>query len=180
MSPSTLNLTHVAGHMAQSQHYEALQANAFTRNLAEAHLARLVTLVEPVHFREDQIIFGSGERSPYLYLLTSGCVCLEIRTPVYAVCVQAVGPNEAFGWSSLVDQSYTAFQVRARESSHALRLRADEVMAACREDPAFGFAIYRRLAALIAKRLWATESRLGEFCGVSPAKTAHLVPCPSA
>ena len=165
-------MTQTVGYMAQERLFEALKTHTFNIGLAESHLERLFPLAEEIRFKEDQTIFRAGERSPYLYLLLSGTVCLEIRTPVYSVCVQALGPGEAFGWSSLLGQHYTAFQVRARESSVALRLDAEQLAAACREDPAFGFEMFRRVAELLARRLRATESRLGEFCGVTGSARA--------
>ena len=174
-------MTQAVGYMAPERLDEALKNHTFTMGLAGAHLERLVALAEEVRFREDQIIFRAGERSPYLYLLISGSVCLEIRTPVYSVCVQALGPGEAFGWSSLLDQHYTVFQVRARESAVALRLDAEQLSAACRHDPALGAEMFRRLAELLGRRLRATESRLGEFCGISgPAKSGRPPECSSS
>lgn len=161
------DLTHVVGNMAREQVYEALKGQSFTRGLAQAHLAKLASLAQEVNFQEDQTIFRAGQRSGYLYLLLSGYVCIEIKSPVYSICLQALGPGEAFGWSSVIDRHYTVFQVRALQPSIALRMDAEQLMAACREDPEFGFELFGRLLELVASRLRATESRLAEFCGIS-------------
>ena len=41
----------------------------------------------------------------------------------YTVSIQALGPGEAFGWSSLLDHHDTLFQVRARERRNEARPR---------------------------------------------------------
>ena len=165
-------------HMTQDQVYEALQDHPFTRRLTESSLAKLAALTQKVGFHEDQIIFHAGERSPHFYLVVSGSVCVEISTPVYAVCVQSLGPEDAFGWSSLLDRHYTAFQVRAREKTTALRLDSQRLLAACEGDLGLGLEIFRRLSELIARRVMATESRLADFCGgVNPAVSRALAAC---
>ena len=159
------DLTHVEGDMAREPVYRALQDQSLTRDLTEGQIAKLTALARKVDFEEDQIIFRAGEQSRYLYLVLSGRVCIEISTPVYAVCLQTVGPGQAFGWSSLLDHHDTVFQVRAQERSTALCLDAVQLSAVCQEDPKLGFQLFRRLLDLVARRLQAVESRLGEFCG---------------
>ncbi|MBI3666816.1 MAG: cyclic nucleotide-binding domain-containing protein [Acidobacteria bacterium] len=153
------------GHMTRNQVYEALKSHPFTRRLTESSLAKLAAIAQDVGYREDHVIFHAGERSSHLFLVVSGSVCVEIRTQVYAVCLQSLDAGEAFGWSSLLDRHYTAFQVRARERSTVLQLDAQQLLVACEGDAELGFEIFRRLSELIAKRVMATESRLADFCG---------------
>lgn len=151
--------------------YEALKSQPFTRGLAGDDLTKLVAFTRQVTFNEDHVIFQAGERSDQLYLVITGCVCVEVRTPVYAVCVQVVGPGEAFGWSSLLEHHDRVFQVRALGSTTALSIDARKLLAACEEDPKFGLELFRRVLELVAGRVRATEARLGEFCGIaSPPK----------
>ncbi len=144
-----------------------LRQHPFTRDLLEPHLSMLPDLSEGVQFGQDEIIFDAGERSSHFYLITSGCVCVEIKSPVYAVCIAALGPGEAFGWSSLLDHHNTVFQVRAWEVTTALRLDGERLLAACAEDPVLGREVFRGLLQIVAGRIGAMEARLGEFCGVS-------------
>ena len=89
---------------------DILKRQPFARGLAEDSLARLLAFTTVVSFDEDQVIFPAGQPSAHLYLVLTGCVCVEVRTPVYAVCVQVVGPGEAFGWSSMLQQHDTVRQ----------------------------------------------------------------------
>jgi CRP/FNR family cyclic AMP-dependent transcriptional regulator len=83
----------------------------------------------------------------------------------YAICVQTLVPGDSFGWSSLLDEHHTVFQVRAREPSSALFLDGQKLLEACRKDPKLGSEVFQRLARVVAKRVEATELRLAEFCG---------------
>ncbi len=134
---------------------------------SERHLNKLAALASTVEFKEDQLILVAGQHSEHLFLLLSGSVVVEVRTPFYVVCVQALKPGDAFGWSSLLNQQDTLFQVRAREKSTAIRWEGAALLAACQEDATFGMELLRRLLQLVAGRVKATELRLGEFCGIA-------------
>ena len=179
------NWIKVVVHMAREQIYEALRVHPFTRGLSEPQLVALANIAREVTFQEDEVIFRAGARSRNLYLLVSGSVCVELSTPVYAVCIQALGPGEAFGWSSLTKHPQTIFQVRARERSTALRLDASQASAAWQENPELGLELLQRILELVAERVKAVESRLAEFMGhgsslVRPAKNfqAAMEACP--
>jgi CRP-like cAMP-binding protein len=146
---------------------DILKRQPFARGLAEDNLARLLAFTTVVSFEEDQVIFPAGQPSAHLYLVLTGCVCVEVRTPVYAVCVQVVGPGEAFGWSSLLQHHETVFQVRALGHTSTLCIDAQQLLAACAEDPRFGLELFRRVLDLVAGRVRAVEARLAEFCGIA-------------
>ena len=91
---------------------------------------------------------------------------VELRTPSYVVSVQAVGPGEAFGWSSLLEGHDTLFLVRAREHTTALRLDGHALKVACHEDTLLGMEVLLRALALVAGRVRTTEIRFAVMCGV--------------
>jgi CRP-like cAMP-binding protein len=143
-----------------------LRAHAFTRGLSDSQIDTLAALATPVTFEESQVILESGERSTSFYLLVEGSVAVELRTPRYAVCVQAVGPGQAFGWSALLDHQDTVFEVRSRERCTALRLGGAALSAAFQTDAPLGVEILRRTLQIVAGRVKATELRFAEMCGV--------------
>jgi CRP-like cAMP-binding protein len=145
---------------------QALGDHAFTRGLTDSQVAALVALASEVAFEENEIILQDGQRSKSFYLLTSGSVAVELRTPRYAVIVQALGPGQAFGWSALLTHQDTLFQVRAREHTTALRLEGEALTALCRADCNLGAEILLRTLQLVAGRVKATELRFAEMCGV--------------
>jgi hypothetical protein len=48
----------------------------------------VASLAHRVKFYEDQWILLNGERSAHFYLLVSGSVTIEARTPVYNISIQ--------------------------------------------------------------------------------------------
>jgi len=145
---------------------EVMRSHKFTYGLADAQVAVLAELACEVTFEEDELILVEGQRSKFFYLVTGGSVAVELRTPRYAVCIQALGPGQVFGWSALLEHSDTLFQVRAREHTAALRLDGEALKMACRRDPLLGIEILQRALQVVAGRVKATEIRFAEMCGV--------------
>jgi CRP-like cAMP-binding protein len=147
---------------------QVVRAHPFTHGLSESQVAGLAVLAANAAFAENDVILGAGERSTFFYLLVEGSVAVELRTPCYAVCVQALGPGQVFGWSALLEHQDTVFQVRARERTTALRLDGAALAAAFQTDPQLGVEILRRTLQVVAGRVKATELRFAEMCGVKP------------
>lgn len=151
----------------------ALGSHPFTKHLPEASLTQLASLATKVEFREDEIIIRAGERPDHIYLLLSGSVCVEISASVYAVCIQALGAGDVFGWAALVDNYWAVFQVRSRQPSTALCLDGRRLLEICCAEPKNGLEIFRRLLSVAAQRVAASEIRLAEFYGVAGSAFAN-------
>jgi CRP/FNR family cyclic AMP-dependent transcriptional regulator len=148
------------------EHQSLLRDHLFVRGLSEKQLASLAAVATAVCFEENQIILADREQSSAFYFVVSGSVAIELRAARYAVCVQALGPGQVFGWSSLLDQQDTLFQVRAREQTEALRIPGDALKALCRQDPHLGTELLQRTLQVVASRVRATEERFAEMCGI--------------
>lgn len=148
---------------------EVLKGHSFLAGLPESQIARLSPLAREVSFQEGDVILSAGQQSKHFYMLLSGSVCVEVCARAYTICVQALGPGDAFGWSALLDHHDTLFQVRAREHSTTLRLDAEDLCTAFRQDAELAAEILRRALNLVAGRVQATEAKLAEFCGVRPS-----------
>jgi len=144
----------------------ALKGHAFLAGLSARQLATLSRLAEPVVFEESDLVLVDGQRSAAFYLLTGGSVVVELRTAGYAVAVQALTAGQVFGWSSMLNDQDTLFQVRARERTTAVRIEGAALQAACHDDAELGVAILERVLRVVAGRVKATELRFAEMCGV--------------
>ena len=151
------------GHMSPNQ---SLRTHAFVSGLSEPQMDSLAAIAAGVTFAENEVILVDGQRSTSFYLVISGSVAVELSTPRYVVCVQALGPGDVFGWSALLDHHDTLFQVRAREKTTALRIDGQRLKSKCRTDTALGTEILQRTLRVVAARVRATETRFAEMCGV--------------
>ena len=157
--------TRTLGHMTPAS-CQSLADHRFLAGLARYQIEDLATLATQVEFSENDVILSDGQRSAYFYFLIRGSVAVELRTPRYVVCVEALGPSQVFGWSALLDQQDTLFQVRAREATTVFRIDGAALKRKCREEPSLGTEILQRTLQVVAGRVKATEIRFAEMCGV--------------
>jgi CRP/FNR family cyclic AMP-dependent transcriptional regulator len=140
---------------------QALRAMLQKHHLVQAfeprHVEKLETLAKEVRFARDQVIFREGDECSEFYMIVSGRVALEIEAPDHTLRVQTLSAGDELGWSALLMGSGKHFQARALEPVEALAFEGVELLAACKEDTAFGFAFMQRLLAVVAGRLQATR-----------------------
>jgi len=153
------------GHLALALE-SILRDHAFVQGFTAEQIRSLASVATEAVFDENDIIFADREHSSAFYFLISGSVAIELRAARYAVCVQALGPGQVFGWSALLDRQDTLFQVRAREKTQALRIDGQVLKALCREDPQLGADLLQRTLYVVASRVRATEERFAEMCGI--------------
>lgn len=140
-----------------------LRKHPFVEALAPAHVEKLVSLARPVRFERDQVVFHEGDECNDFYLVVSGLIALEIEEPGQTLRVQTLSDGDELGWSALLMASGKHFQARALERVEALAFDGPKLLAACREDPAFGFEFIYRLLGVVAGRLQSTRLQLHDM-----------------
>ncbi|MFO1312894.1 MAG: Crp/Fnr family transcriptional regulator [Burkholderiales bacterium] len=141
-------------------HLAKLRHHPFVLEFEPRHIERLASLARDVRFERDQVIFREGDDCSEFYLICSGLVSLELVAPGHVFRVQTLFAGDELGWSAVLMGSGKQFQARVLERVDALAFEASELLASCREDTAFGFALMQRLLAVVAERLQATRVQL--------------------
>lgn len=134
-----------------------LQRHPFIEEFPPAYVEKLVAMATRVRFERDQVIFREGDDCSEFYLIVSGLVALEIDALDHVLRVHTLAAGDELGWSALLMGQGKHFQARALERVEALALDGGELLAACKQDTAFGFAFMHRLLGVVAGRLQATR-----------------------
>ena len=134
--------------------------------MTEEQIDSLAAIASQVAFAEDEVVLTEGQSSHVFYLIVSGSVAVELRSPHYTICVEALAGGQVFGWSALLDDQDTLFQVRARERTTALRISGSDLKAKCRQDAELGVELLQRTLKVVAGRVKGTEIRFAEMCGI--------------
>lgn len=142
---------------------EVLHAHPFSHEFEPAHLDRLRAIAREVNFERDQTIFREGDDAHDFYLIVSGRVALEMQEPDHVLRVQTLGAGDEFGWSSVLMGRGKYFQARALDPVHALAFDGPQLLAACRQDTGFGFALMLRMLGVVSERLQATRLQLHDM-----------------
>lgn len=141
----------------------ALEQHAFVAGLSPKHVQTLARLAARTCFAKDQIIFREGEHCSEFYLIVSGPVALEMTLPRGVLQVQRLGAGDGLGWSAALAGRGKHFQARSLAHVEALMFHGPEVLAACQDDPEFGYAFMLRVLDLVSKRLQATRLQLADM-----------------
>jgi CRP/FNR family cyclic AMP-dependent transcriptional regulator len=147
-------MTNAGGVLAMLRHHP------FVAQFEPPYVERLAALAHERRFERNHIIFREGDETSEFYLVVSGLVALEVAAPDHVFRVQTLFAGDELGWSALLLGSGKYFQARTLERVDLLAFEGTEILAACRDDPAFGFAFMHRLLRVVAERLQATRLQL--------------------
>lgn len=149
----------------------ALRLQPLVREFTPAQVERLSQLAEWIEFQPGEIIHREGDECPLLYLVVRGHVAIELPGLHETLRVETVGPGGEFGWTAMLAGAGRYFQARALDPVRALAFDAAGLRLMCDEDTAFGYALMRRLLAVVAGRLQSTRLQVVDMLS-TPAKRA--------
>lgn len=134
---------------------------SFLANLSPRVRDKLLALGETCRYAAGQFVFHEGDPALYLFIVESGRVAIEIHIPSKGRrTILTIGPGDVFSWCALVEPRIETGSVRAVEDTVVVGIKGGVLMDLCREDPEFGFELYRALAEVIAGRLTATRLQM--------------------
>ena len=139
---------------------ELLQNHPFTKEFWPDHVARLAALASETRFASGEIVFEEGDPSSLFYLILSGNVALEVRSPGRPVRIATLYAGEVLGWSSVTGDTDKQFQARALEEVHALAFDGVRLKHACEADYAFGYRMMKAILNVTSERLHAIRAQL--------------------
>lgn len=151
--------------------FEGAREQPFLKGLGAEHIEKMMAMASEARFTADEIIFREGEKSDFFYLLLSGKVALEVRTPGHTLRVQTLEMGDELGWSSFLEDETKRFQARALVQVQALRFEGARLRKACAEDRELGYALEHRLLQVVSSRLQATLLQLSDI--YAPSKSSQ-------
>jgi CRP/FNR family transcriptional regulator, cyclic AMP receptor protein len=139
----------------------AIAAHRFAADMKPEHLKRLTDVAMFKQFERDELIFREGEPANRFYLICHGKIALEPGcNGESAPLIQFIGEGDVLGWSWLFPPYYWHFSARAVEPTDAIFFYGTRLRTQCEEDPAFGYELMKRMAAIVIKRLQITRVQL--------------------
>ncbi|MFH8680746.1 cyclic nucleotide-binding domain-containing protein [Streptomyces lydicus] len=135
--------------------------------LPPAHRDRLLGFARAVSLPGGERLFDEGGAADRFWIIRAGLVVLDVYEPGRGpTVVETLGEGELLGWSWLFEPYRWHLGARTRGVVEAYEFDAHRVRAAIDEDPAFGLAVTRCVAAVaIGRRLRAARTRLLDLYG---------------
>jgi CRP-like cAMP-binding protein len=133
---------------------QQLAAQDFFNGMNPDHLGFLADSAHQRQIGKEQVLFRSGEPANAFYLIVTGRISVEIAAisgPV--LTIQTLTAEQLLGWSWIIPPYRWSFQARAEERTDLLEFDGVRVRERCEQDPAFGYEMLKRFAALMSDRL---------------------------
>ncbi len=139
---------------------ERLAAHPFLRRMEPHHLLVLSESAESTRFEAGQVIFRTGEPATGFYLVESGAVVIEAtKHQQMPVAIDVVRAGEPLGWSWLFEPYVWEFDARAIESTSALFFSRESLWQHHQEDLTLGHELFKRISAVMVRRLQAARRK---------------------
>lgn len=103
-------------------------------------------------YEEGTFLFRQGDAASYFYILAAGKVKLTIGEEGHITHLVS-NPGEAFGWSSLVEHGFYTASAECSAPTKLLRVETKELDKIFEKHSDSGVLFFKRLAAVIGKRL---------------------------
>ncbi|MGX1851522.1 cyclic nucleotide-binding domain-containing protein [Streptomyces sp. NPDC055299] len=128
---------------------------------------QLLGLAHDASFPVGRRLFDEGGAADQFWIIRSGRIALDVHEPGRGeTVVETLGEGELLGWSWLFDPYRWHLGARTRSAVEAYEFDARQVRAEIDEDPVFGLALTRCVAAVaIGRRLRAARTRLLDLYG---------------
>jgi toluene monooxygenase system ferredoxin subunit len=139
----------------------ALDVGELFNGLAGATLERLIALAKKESHPAGAVLYRPGDPAEDFFVLDSGRIEFLVgRGDRAAPGGFMLRKGEVFGWAALLEGTPARIaSARCLEDSSVLRINGREALGVLEGDPAAGFTVMRRLAALIARYLASSGAR---------------------
>lgn len=135
--------------------------SGFLAALSPEVCEKILSLAESFHYDRKHTIFQEGSDSPFIYIVKTGEVCVDIHIPSRGRrTILTAGPGEVVSWSALVQPFVHHASAHALEPTELLGIRGDVLAAVCREDMRVGYELYKALAEIASARLTTTRLQM--------------------
>ena len=133
---------------------QALASQALLSGLDPKALAFLARHAEQRQIERDETLFRHDDQAQHFYLLQQGRVSIEVAAlEGPPLVLQQLGPGKILGWSWLIPPYRWHFQARAEAPCTVIEFDGAAILAHCEDDPAFGYALFKRFSELMSRRL---------------------------
>ena len=140
-------------------------APTFT-GLATGHLELIAGCARNRIYQDGSFLLREGEVDDAFYVVRRGAIALEIAAPDGRDHDRDAGGARRGGvvLGARRPTAPTSMPARVGET-HVIEFDGDCLRGKCEEDPALGYELYKRFAAVIVERLQATRLRLLDVYG---------------
>jgi CRP-like cAMP-binding protein len=151
----------------------------FFHGMAWNHLETLASVAGRTAAVEGTLLFTENEAADFFYCILGGKVAIEAVSGGKTLQIQVLEAGDVLGWSWMFPPHQWHFSARAIEPVTLFFFDGKNLRERCEDDPALGYALMKRLTAVVLDRLQATRHRLAvvqQAAAGIPIRIAPLAP----
>ncbi len=144
---------------------EELKDIVIMSQLTDDMLEKFQSLIDVLHYDEDDLVFREGDPADRFYILKYGKILLEKKIgEKISFAIGAIKPGYSFGWSAMLEEGsgYTTRTVCA-EHCEVYSMQSAKLKSLFSEDPQIGHLFMQRLLWVVKNRL---DHRTSQFMTV--------------
>ena len=145
---------------------EALAKTPMFQGLSDEHLKAIAEISQRQVFETGATIFREGQQATHAYVLEDGKVALEMKIqlepklPSRHTIIDVLLPGDMFAWSAFVEPYTLMMSARCVTRATVIAVDAAALRRLMAEDCSLGFAVLKRLTAVMSRRLMDTRAQL--------------------
>ena len=145
---------------------DELTAHRFFAGMADAHLEVLTGCARNVVIPGGTSIIREGAEANVFWALRAGRVALGVTAPGRGMLtIDTLHAGDVLGWAWLFPPYRWHFDADALDDVHAVAFDALCLRGKCAADPALGFDLAQRVAAILGDRLSSARMRILDLYG---------------
>jgi CRP/FNR family cyclic AMP-dependent transcriptional regulator len=145
---------------------ELVAAHPMFAQLDAEAVAEAAGCARNLAFAPGALLLAEDEPADTFFLIRRGRVAIEVHAPAGGpIVIETVGPGAVVGWSWLVPPYRWHFDARAVDSVGAIGVDGACLRGKAEVHPEFGYALMKRVAAVLLERLQMTRVRLLDLYG---------------
>ena len=151
---------------------ELLASHPFFADLGPEASELMAGCAVNLHLHPGDYLFRQGDAADRFFVVRHGRVALELSAVgVPGLVLDTVDDGGVVGWSWLVAPHRWFTDARATTETSVISLDGLCLRQKCDEDPALGYAVFQRVAAVMYQRLRSARVRLLDLYGGGNAGT---------
>jgi len=112
--------------------WTVIKSNLFFRNLTSFQVTSLESMLKPVDFEGNEILFEAGKKSNHIFLLIDGCVKLSGPDKTVSLCEKGDIIGDVF---SIKEGKVMRFSYWTETHASLYRIEGDDILSFLRENP---------------------------------------------
>lgn len=134
------------------------------KGLSDRELESIADIAQEETYEADSRLFEEKSLARNLYLTLEGKIEIKMRgNGVEQLAFDQVGPGEIFGWSAVTEPYTFTAAAWTLEKTHLIILKGERLLDLFEKNNHVGYRIMREIAAVVSRRLKATESKFIEI-----------------